>query len=167
MQRIIVDTCAKRTIRKRAGDERGHGNLDDPRLAQKLRALPRCDPLGQPLDDARLADARFTDEDGIRLALLRKNSRHAQNLVLPSDDRLQLPAPRQLGDVSPKKRARRLLRLRFVPDRYSKPTSHSSFSFSGESLPLLRRCRCFVTHFPSCGFSIHFTGTRQWPNRSL
>ncbi len=36
----------------------GHGNLHDPRLAQKLRALPRCDPLGQPLDDARLADAR-------------------------------------------------------------------------------------------------------------
>jgi len=64
---------------------------------------PRGDPLGQPLDDARLADTRCTDEDGIRLALLRKNSRHAQNLVLPSDDRLQLAAPRQLGDVSPEK----------------------------------------------------------------
>jgi len=64
---------------------------------------PRGDPLGQPLDDARLADTRCTDEDGIRLALLRKNSRHAQNLVLPSDDRLQLAAPRQLGDVSREK----------------------------------------------------------------
>jgi hypothetical protein len=88
----------------RTGDERGHGNFHDPRIAQKLRAFPRCDPLGQPLDDARLADTRVTDEHRIRLALLRENPRHAQDLVLPSDDRLQLTAPRQLSDVSPEKR---------------------------------------------------------------
>ena len=88
----------------RASDEGGQRNLHDPRFAQKIRALPRCDPLGQPLDDARLADTRFTDEDGIRLTLLRENSRHAQDLVLPSDDRLQSAAPRQLSDVSPEKR---------------------------------------------------------------
>ena len=88
----------------RASDERGHGNLHDPRIAQKIRAFPRCDPLGQPLDDARLADTRFADEDRIGFALLRENSRHAQDLILPTDHRLQFSAPRQLSDVSPEKR---------------------------------------------------------------
>ena len=155
----------------RTGDGRGHRNFDDPRVAQKLRALAGCNPLRQPLHDPGLADARFTDADRIGFALLRKNPRHPQNLVLPTDHRLQFAAPRQFGDVPAEKRERRLLllpgRLRFAPIAYSKPTSHNSFSFSGESLPFLRCCRWFVAHIPSCGFSFHLTGTRQWPNRSL
>ncbi len=95
----------------RASDERGHGNFHDPRGAQKLRALARCNPLRQPLHDPGLADARFTAEDRVGFALLRKNPRHPENLVLPTDHRLQFAAPREFGDVPAEKRERRLLLL--------------------------------------------------------
>ena len=50
-----------------------------------------------------------SDEDRIGFALLRKNPRHPENLVLPPDHRLQFSAPRQFGDVPAKKRERRFL----------------------------------------------------------
>jgi hypothetical protein len=58
-----------------------------------------------------LADARFADEDRIGFALLRKNPRHPENLVLPPDHRLQSVASRDVGDVSAVNRERRPLLL--------------------------------------------------------
>ena len=95
----------------RSSNEGGHGNLHDPRVAQKLLAIAGCNPLRQPLHDPGLADARFADEDRIGFALLRKNPRHPENLVLPPDHRLQFAAPRQFGDVPAEKRERRLLHI--------------------------------------------------------
>ena len=47
----------------RASDESGHGNLHDPRIAQKLRALAGGNPLRQPLHDPGLADAIVLVDD--------------------------------------------------------------------------------------------------------
>ncbi len=47
----------------RAGDEGADIEADDPLVFQVFRYIAVDDPLGQPLDDRRLADARFPDQD--------------------------------------------------------------------------------------------------------
>ena len=51
----------------RAGDEGADIEADDPLVLEVFRYVAVDDPLGQPLDDRRLADARFPDQDGVVL----------------------------------------------------------------------------------------------------
>ncbi len=51
----------------RTGDEGADIEADDPLVLEVFRHVSVDDPLGEPLDDRRLADARFPDQDGIVL----------------------------------------------------------------------------------------------------
>ena len=56
---------------------------------------------GEPFDDGRLADAGLADEHGIVLGAAREHLNDAANLLVASDDRIELAAARELGQVAP------------------------------------------------------------------
>ena len=50
-----------------AGDERAEVERDDPLVLEALGHVAADDPLGEALDDGRLADAGLADEDRVVL----------------------------------------------------------------------------------------------------
>ena len=58
------------------------------------------DPLGEPFDDRRLADARLTDEDRVVLRPARQDLDDPPDLVVAPDDRVEPAGPRLGGQVA-------------------------------------------------------------------
>ena len=58
------------------------------------------DPLRQPLDDRRLADAGVTDQNGVVLGAAREDLDHAADLLVASDHRVELAALGLGGQVA-------------------------------------------------------------------
>ena len=77
-----------------AGDERAHVEREDRLVLQPLGHVAADDPLREPLDDRRLADARVADQHGVVLRLAREDLDHAADLAVAADHRIELPGAR-------------------------------------------------------------------------
>ena len=84
----------------RARDERAHVERDDPLVLQAFGHVAPHDAAGQPLDDGRLADAGLADEHRVVLGAARQHLDDAADLVVAADDRIELAALRQRGQVA-------------------------------------------------------------------
>ena len=83
-----------------AGDERAEIERDDPLVLEPLRDVAPDDPLGEPLGDGRLADAGLADEDRVVLGPARQHLDDAPDLVVATDDRIELAGARLGGQVA-------------------------------------------------------------------
>ena len=83
----------------RARDQRAHVQADDPLVLQAGRHVARDDPLGQALDDGRLADARLADQDGIVLGPPVEDLHAPPDLLVPPDHRIELALAGHLQQV--------------------------------------------------------------------
>ena len=98
----------------RAGDQRAHVERDHPTPLEALGHVAAGDALGEPLDDRRLADAGFADQDRVVLGATRKHLNHAADLVVAADDRVELAALGELGQVAAELLERLVGRLRVL-----------------------------------------------------
>ena len=67
---------------------------------QDVRHVVADDPLGEALDDRRLAHARLADEDGVVLRAARQDLDDALDLRLAPDHRVELAVTGELGQVA-------------------------------------------------------------------
>ena len=67
---------------------------------QGLGDLVGHDPLGQPLDDGRLAHARLADQHGVVLGAAGQDLHDPLDLLLTTDDRVELAVPCQLREIA-------------------------------------------------------------------
>ena len=74
--------------------------LDDPLLQQGLWHEAAHDPLGETLGDGRLADPRFSDEDGIVLCPPGEDLDNALDLVLAADHGVELLLPGEVAEIA-------------------------------------------------------------------
>jgi hypothetical protein len=58
------------------------------------------DPLRQPLDDRRLADARLADQHRIVLGATRQDLHHPADLLVAADDGVELALARDIGEIA-------------------------------------------------------------------
>ena len=82
------------------GDERAEIERDDPLVLEPLGHVAADDPLGEPLGDGRLADARLADEDRVVLRPARQDLDDPPDLVVAADDRVELAGARLGGQVA-------------------------------------------------------------------
>ena len=82
-----------------AGDQRAHVERHDALLLQALGHVPPHDPLGQPLHDRGLADARRADQHGVVLGAARQNLDDAPDLLVAADDRVELALLGERGEI--------------------------------------------------------------------
>ncbi len=83
----------------RARHHRGQVQREQPPALQRVRDVARDDPLGEPLDDGGLADARLTDQHGVVLGPARQHLDHAPDLGVTTDDRVELAVLGGRGEV--------------------------------------------------------------------
>src|SRR5690606_24693090 len=83
----------------RAGDERREVERHELLVLERVGDVTRDDALGEPFDDGRLADARFADRRGVVLGAPGQHLADAADLGIPTDDRVELAALRDLGEV--------------------------------------------------------------------
>ena len=74
----------------RAGDQRADVERDHAAVAQRLGHVAGDDPLGEALDDRRLAHAGLADQDRVVLRAPGEHLDHAADLVVAADDRVEL-----------------------------------------------------------------------------
>ena len=87
---------------------------DDALVLEALGHVAADDPLGEPLDDGRLADARLADEDRVVLRPARQDLDDAADLLVATDDRVELAGPRLGGQVAAVLLERRVGALRVL-----------------------------------------------------
>ncbi len=63
---------------------------EEPLPLQAVRDVPGDDPPGEALDDGRLSDAGFADEDGVVLRSPREDLHDPPDLLVPADHRVEL-----------------------------------------------------------------------------
>ena len=83
-----------------AGDHHRQIEHDDSPIVQNLRHGAGDDHLGQALDDGRLADARFAQQNRVVLLPAAENLDDAFDFVLAADDRIELPLAGQFGQIA-------------------------------------------------------------------
>ena len=83
----------------RASDHRADIERNHPTVLEGLRHIAIHDPLGQSLDDGRLAHAGFTDEHRIVLRAPRQHLHHPTDFVVPADHRVDLALASQGCEV--------------------------------------------------------------------
>src|SRR4029078_8041096 len=84
----------------RAGQHRADVEGPDALALQALGHVTGDDPLGEPLDDRRLADARGAAQPRVVLRPAREHLDHAADLLVAADDGIELPALGELGQVA-------------------------------------------------------------------
>ena len=84
----------------RAGDHRADVERDEPLVAQALGHVALDDAAREALRDRGLADARLTDEHGVVLRAARQHLDDAPDLLVASDDGVELALARLLGEVA-------------------------------------------------------------------
>ena len=82
------------------GDQRAHVERDHLAVLEALGHVARDDPLGQALDDRRLADARLADQDRVVLGPPAQDLDDPADLRVAADDRVHLALPGQLDQVA-------------------------------------------------------------------
>ena len=83
-----------------AGDHRADVERDQLAVAQALGHVAGDDPLGEALDDRRLADAGLADQHGVVLGAAAQHLDHAPDLVVAADHRVELALRGRLGQVA-------------------------------------------------------------------
>src|SRR5687768_13291547 len=83
-----------------ARDQRAEIERDEALVLEPFRDIAVDDALREPLDDGRLADTRLADENGVVLRAPRKNLHDASDLLVATDDRIELPLARGVGEVA-------------------------------------------------------------------
>ena len=83
------------------GDHRAEVERDDALVLEALRHVAGGDPLREPLGDRGLADTGLADEHRVVLRAAREHLDHAPDLVVATDDRVELAAARGIGEVAP------------------------------------------------------------------
>ena len=84
----------------RARDDRAEVQRDDLLVLEALRDVAADDALGEALHDRGLADARLADQDRV---VLRPTAEHLDgpaDLLVATDDRVELAGTRFLGQVA-------------------------------------------------------------------
>ena len=81
----------------RTGHQGTHVEGEDRLVPQALRDIGAHDPLGQPLDDRRLAHAGVTDQNRVVLGLSAQDLDHPTDLGVPADHRIKIDGA-GLGD---------------------------------------------------------------------
>ena len=74
----------------RAGDQGADVERDHAAVAQRLGDVAVDDPLGETLDDRRLADPGLADQDGVVLRPAREHLDHPADLLVAADHRIEL-----------------------------------------------------------------------------
>ena len=82
------------------GDERAHVERDHLAVLEALGHVARDDPLGQALDDRRLADARLADQDRVVLGPAAEDLDDPADLRVAADHRVHLALAGQLDQVA-------------------------------------------------------------------
>ena len=83
-----------------AGDQRADVERDHAPVAQRLGHVAGDDPLGEALDDRRLADARLADQHRVVLGAAGEHLDHAADLLVAADHRVELALFGDLGQVA-------------------------------------------------------------------
>ena len=81
------------------GEHRGDVERDEPLVLESLGDVAVGDARGEALDDRRLADARFADEHRVVLGPPRQHLDAAPDLLVTSDDRVDLAVGGAGGEV--------------------------------------------------------------------
>ena len=84
----------------RARQHRSQVERDDALVLQRFRHVAGDDALRQAFDDGRLAHARLADQHRIIFRAPREHLHHAANFFIAADHRIELAAPRLLGQVA-------------------------------------------------------------------
>src|SRR5262249_615281 len=77
----------------RPREQRAEVERHPPLVARPVRPVAGHDALGQALDDGRLAHAGLADQHRVVLRPPREHLDDPAHLVVPADDRVELPAP--------------------------------------------------------------------------
>jgi len=83
-----------------AGDQRAHVERDDAFVLESFGHVAAHDPLGEPFDDRRLADAGFTDQHRIVFRSPRQHLHHAPDLVIAADDGIEFAPLGRLRQIA-------------------------------------------------------------------
>ena len=83
-----------------AGDHRAEVERHQPAVTKPLGDVAGDDPLGQALDDRRLADAGLADQHGVVLRAPAQHLDHTTDLVVAADHRVERPLCGGLGEVA-------------------------------------------------------------------
>src|SRR3954465_7104338 len=84
----------------RAGHPRPEVEGVELLVLERLGPLTLDDPLGQPLDDGGLADARLADQHGVVLGPPGEDLHDPLDLLLAADHRVELALAGRLGEVA-------------------------------------------------------------------
>src|SRR5439155_10524568 len=84
----------------RAGEERADVQLEDALVLETLGHVAAHDALRETLDDRGLAHAGLADEDRVVLRAAREDLDDAPDLLVATDDRIDLALARELGEVA-------------------------------------------------------------------
>ena len=84
----------------RAGDDERDVERQNPLVGEEVRHVAVDDLLRQSFDDCGLADARLADEHRVVLGAAAEHLLHALELVLASDERIELVLHRRFGQVA-------------------------------------------------------------------
>src|SRR5207249_4218414 len=98
----------------RAGEKRADVERPDALALQAFRDVACGDPLREPLDDRRLADAGVADQDRVVLRPPREHLDHAPDLLVAADDRVELALLGERGQVAAELLERLVARLRIL-----------------------------------------------------
>ena len=83
-----------------AGDHGAEVERDDALVLQALGHVAHVDPAREALDDGGLADAGLADQDGVVLRAAREDLDDAADLLVAADDRVDLAAAGEVGQVA-------------------------------------------------------------------
>ncbi len=84
----------------RTGDQRAHVEREEPLVAQALRHVPVDDAQREALRDRGLTHAGFTDQNRVVLGPTAQHLHRAPNLVITTDDRVDLALLGSLGQIA-------------------------------------------------------------------
>ena len=84
----------------RTGDERPHVERHQLAILERVGNVAIGDAERQPFHDRGLAHAGIADEHGVVLGPTRQDLNRASDLLIPADDRIELPVPGGLGEVA-------------------------------------------------------------------
>ncbi len=82
-----------------SGEHRAQIEGDNALVAQDVRDVAVDDAAGEAFDDGGFADAGLADEDRVVLGAAREHLDDAANLLVAADDRIELAAAGELGQV--------------------------------------------------------------------
>ena len=82
------------------GDEGAHIEGVEGLVFQRFRNVTADDTAGQPFDDSRLADTRFTDEDRVVLTTAGQDFDGTADFIITADDRIQFVLAGSGGQIA-------------------------------------------------------------------